>query len=94
MKSIIDKLKQLAGISILGITVGISSCNDQPKQQHGEVAIDTIPGQDELIIDTDASVSYGKAGPAPTVAPDLDTLIYIDKGVKPDEIFEEEEKNK
>lgn len=90
MQFTLYRLKQLPGIILLGITVSLSACNDHPRQQHGEVAIDTIAGNDELIIDTTASISYGTVGEAPIKEPDLDTLIYIDKGVKPDEIFEEE----
>lgn len=86
---ILKKLKQALSISMLGVAISVSACNDGPTQQHGEVSMDTTAGQDNLIIDTTASVSYGTVGEVPTLSPDLDTLTYIDKGVKPEEAFEE-----
>lgn len=86
---ILKKLKQAVSISMLGVVISVSACNEQPKQQHGEISMDTTAGQDNLIIDTTASVSYGTVGEAPTHSPDLDTLTYIDKGVKPEEAFKE-----
>lgn len=82
-------IKLLLKISILGVATSLSACNDQPTQQHGEVSMDTTAGQDNMIIDTTASASYGTVGEAPTLGPDLDTLVYIDKGVKPKEAFKE-----
>jgi len=89
MQSTQYKLPRFLGIILLGIIISISACNDQPKQQHGEVSMDTTTGKDNLNIDTTASVSYGTVGEAPTGAPDLDTLTQIDKGVKSEEAFEE-----
>ncbi len=89
-----SKIRRVVKMSLMAIGISVSACEDQPKQQHGEVSMDTTAGQDNLIIDTTASVSYGTVGEAPTLAPDLDTLTYIDKGVKPEEAFEEKNKRR
>ncbi len=84
----IASIKKVSIILTLGLTISTSACNDHPKQQTGEVAIDTTAGQDELFIDTTCSVSYGKSGDVThTESPDLDTLKYIDKGEKPENAF-------
>ncbi len=80
----------MSSILMLGLIMSISACNDHPKQQTGEVAMDTTAGQDELFIDTTSSVSYGVSGDVThTESPDLDTLKYIDKGEKPENALEE-----
>lgn len=77
-------------ISGMIVILSITACNDRSQQQQGEVTRDTIANQDEMMIDTTASVSYGTVGEAPTVSPDLDTLTHIDKGVKPGDALEKE----
>lgn len=90
MNSITYKHKQLISILFLGVTMSVSSCNEHPKQQEGEVAMDTTAGQDELYIDTTSSISYGISGDVITEGkPDLDTLKYIDRGEKPENVFKE-----
>ncbi len=80
----------MINLLILGFTISLSACNDHPKQQEGEVALDTTARQDEMYIDTTSDVSYGIAGEIlPGSSPDLDTLKYIDKGQKPEDAFEQ-----
>jgi hypothetical protein len=89
MKKILYTCKSLIGILFLGCTVSLSACSDHPKQQEGEVAMDTTAGQDELYIDTTSSISYGIAGEViPEGSPDQDTLKYIDRGEKPENAFQ------
>lgn len=88
---IANKLNQIGKMLSLGLLISISACNDRPQQQTGEVAMDTTAGQDEIIIDTTSDISYGIAGDiVPGGNPDLDTLKYIDLGVKPENAFEEQ----
>jgi hypothetical protein len=90
MKMLIRNSKQIIKLLLWGIIISLSACSEHPKQQEGEVAMDTIAGQDEIIIDTTSDVSYGIAGDIVAGgSPDLDTLKYIDKGQKPEEAFEQ-----
>ena len=82
--------KPLSKLFFAGCLLAVSACNEHPKQQTGEVAMDTTAGQDVLIIDTTSSVSYGIAGEViPGGSPDSDTLKYIDLGEKPENAFKE-----
>ncbi|MDO1450682.1 hypothetical protein Q0590_30695 [Rhodocytophaga aerolata] len=86
----IHNSKQVINILFWVIIISLSACTDHPKQQEGEVAMDTTAGQDNLYIDTTSDISYGIAGEVDTTgSPDLDTLKYINKGVKPEDAFEE-----
>jgi hypothetical protein len=88
MKMTADKFNYIAKILMMAFLTGTAACTDHPKQQEGEVALDTTAGQDNLYIDTTSDISYGISGDVDTTGtPDLDTLKYIDKGVKPEDAF-------